>query len=56
MKSLFKKTPSFENLLSPINIGTAQLRNHMFKPAAGTKLLKDSDGYVTKKGKRLYNL
>jgi 2,4-dienoyl-CoA reductase (NADPH2) len=54
MKSLFKKTPRFENLLSPISIGTARLRNHMFKPAAGTKLLKDNDGYVTEKGKRLY--
>ncbi len=54
MKDFFKKQSNLETLLSPINIGTATLKNHMFKPAAGTKLLKDNNGYVTEKGKRLY--
>ena len=44
----------FENILAPIDIGTATLKNRMYKPAAGTKLFKDSDGYVTEKGKLIY--
>ncbi len=54
MGSPFKGTCTFENLLSPISIGSVQSPNRMFKPAAGTKLFKDSDGYVTEKGKLLY--
>ena len=54
MKSFLKKQSDLKNLLSPINIGTATLKNHMFKPAAGTKLLKDNNGHITEKGKRLY--
>ena len=49
-----KKTGRFKNLLSPIDIGSVQLKNHMYKPAAGTKLFKDSDGYVTETGMLLY--
>ena len=48
------KKGRFENLLSPIDIGSVQLKNHMYKPAAGTKLFKDSDGYVTETGMLLY--
>ena len=44
----------FENLLSPIQVGSVRLKNRMYKPAAGTKLFKDSDGYVTEKGMLLY--
>ncbi len=54
MKNFFKKQSDLTNLLSPIKIGSVTLKNHMFKPAAGTKLLKDNDGYVTEKGKCLY--
>ncbi len=49
-----RKSGRFKNLLSPINIGSVQLKNHMYKPAAGTKLFKDSDGYVTETGMLLY--
>lgn len=45
---------SFTHLLSPIQVGSVRFRNHMYKPAAGTKLFKDSDGYVTERGKLLY--
>jgi len=54
MKGLSKSRKHLQHLLSPIQVGTVRLKNRMYKPAAGTKLCKDSDGYVTEKGKRLY--
>ena len=54
MKGFSRKRDGFQHLLSPIDIGSVQLKNRMYKPAAGTKLCKDSDGYVTEKGILLY--
>jgi len=54
MKGFSKSRHTFQHLLSPIDIGSVRLKNRMYKPAAGTKLCKDSDGYVTEKGKRIY--
>ncbi len=46
--------PTFEKLLSPVQVGGLTFKNRIYKPPSGTKLFNNTDGYVSEEGKLIY--
>ncbi len=44
----------YEKLFSPLKIGGCEFKNRLYKPPSGTKLFNNTDGYVSDKGKLIY--